>query len=340
MAQSVTSTQPIGPAAGIFIDSKLLRELQPTFENIDRAATVSFRPRGLARGVIARLYEKAVGTIPISLEIVIDLLVRRGQKVGILTGAAVPDFLPNGENDGPLGALVLGRALRQLGYDVQFLTEAELTRIFVGLFELYGDDFPIIHLSKDDPEDHRHTAPELDILIAIEKLGSNKKHIMHGATGMSREGTRAHVDGLVRRMYEDDKLTIGIGDGGNEIGFGKIYEYAREVVDFGRQCKCPCGDGIITTTTTRHLFPVAVSNWGAYALVAGLAAATGEFGIIHTPERELEILALSKKLDCRDGAGGRALESVDGVPAPTSAAMVQIFKTLAEKIAEKSERAF
>lgn len=311
-----------------------------TWDNIDRAVTISFRPIGLSRAAIGKLYDLARSGPPISYEIASQLLQRPGSHVGILTGAAVPDHLPKGENDGPLGAMALGHALRVLGYRVTYLTETELHDIFEALATVYGRDFEYVELAKDSADDHASTAMDLDVLVSIEKLGSNAKHVLHGATGTSREGTRAHVDGLVGRMNAAGCLTVGIGDGGNEIGFGKLYDAAREIVDFGKTCRCPCGDGIVTATPTRILYPAAVSNWGAYAVVAALAAETKDFGILHTPERELELLTLATSVDCRDGGTGVARDWVDGVPGPTSAAIVQILRTLAETVDRRGERAF
>ena len=310
------------------------------WDSMDRAVTIGFRAVGHSRGSLPLLYSLARGDEPISYQIAQALLRQPGSHVGILTGAAVPNFLPNGENDGPLGAIVLGNALKALGYRVSILTEIELSSIFNELFKVYGSTLDMIELDKEDPNDHAGTAPDLDSLIAIEKLGSNAKHVMHGATGVSRNGTRAHVDGLVNRLNDAGKLTVGIGDGGNEIGFGKIYTEARELLDYGKQCQCDCNDGIVTITPTQILFPVGVSNWGAYAVTSALAAATGEFGILHTPERELDIIAAATRVDCRDGGIGAARDFVDSVPAETSAAIVQILKTLAEKVEEKSDRAF
>jgi D-glutamate cyclase len=312
-----------------------------TFTYIDRVVTISFRPRGMSREAIPRLYEAARGdSAPISSRISSALLEQRGAKVGLLTGAAVPDFLPKGENDGPLGTIVLANALQALDFEVSILTETELGEIFDRLFLLYGADFDVVELQKDDPDDHRQTCPDLDILVAIEKLGSNEHHVMHGATGLSRNGTRAHVDGLVNRMNEDGKLTVGIGDGGNEVGFGKLYDLARATVDFGSECRCPCGGGIVTTTSTALLYPVGVSNWGAYAVVSALAASTRRRDILHTPERELELLAVAEEVDCRDGGSGVARAYVDGVPARTSAALVEILRTLAEEVDTERERSF
>jgi hypothetical protein len=236
--------------------------------------------------------------------------------------------------------MVLGHALRLLGYRVTVLTEVELLDVFEAMFDVYGDWFGIVKLSKDDPDDHARTAPDLDGLISIEKLGSNSRHVMHGATGLSRNGTRAHVDGLVTRMNKAGKLTVGIGDGGNEIGFGKIYETAREVVDHGKRCKCPCHEGIVSVTATRHLYPVSVSNWGAYAVAASLAALTGTFTVLHSSAKELQLLDIATRLDCRDGATGVARAWVDGIPGETSAAITQILRTLAERVNETAERAF
>ncbi len=310
------------------------------YENLDRAVTVSFRPKGLSRGAIPSLYAAARTNAPLCYDAASAILSRPGAHIGILTGASVPDFLPHGENDGPLGAIVLGKALLALGYKVSFLTEADLFRIFHGMFDLYRQSFAIVELAKDDAGDHAGTAPDLDILISIEKLGSNRKHVMHGATGTSRNGTRAHVDGLVERMNGAGKLTIGIGDGGNEIGFGKIFDEARRLVDHGTSCCCPCNDGIVTRTATKILYPVAVSNWGAYAITAALAILANDLSILHTPQRERELVQLATRLDCRDGGSGAAIDAVDGVPIETTAAVVQILETLAETAKEKVSRAF
>jgi D-glutamate cyclase len=302
-----------------------------TWDNVDRAVTLSFRPLGLSRGAIARLYELARGGgTPLSYRIADDILRRPGSRVGLVSGAVVPGFLPRGENDGPLGAMVLAHVLGGLGYDVALLAESELRDMFEALFGLYDERFTLIELDKDDPELHARTAPDLDALVSIEKLGSNRRGVMHGATGTSRNGMRARVDGLVDRMNADGRLTIGIGDGGNEIGFGRLFAETREIVDHGAKCLCPCGDGIVTITPTTHLFPVGVSNWGAYAVAAALCGLTGHLDLLHTAARERELLSLATEVDCRDGYSGTARNWLDGVPAETSASIVQILVTLAE----------
>src|SRR5207237_6442479 len=57
---------------------------------------------------------------------------------------------------------------------------------------------------------------------------------------------------------------IGVGDGGNEIGMGKLPTglIARTV---------PNGERIACITPCDHLVVAGVSNWGAYGLMAALA---------------------------------------------------------------------
>ena len=57
--------------------------------------------------------------------------------------------------------------------------------------------------------------------------------------------------------------TIGIGDGGNEIGMGKLPAglIAQHV---------PNGAQIACVTSCDHLVVAGVSNWGAYGLAAGV----------------------------------------------------------------------
>src|SRR5262249_10800728 len=63
-------------------------------------------------------------------------------------------------------------------------------------------------------------------------------------------------------------MTIGIGDGGNEIGMGKIpWDTIRRNV--------PNGGLIACRVPTDHLIVAGVSNWGAYALAAGVRLLRG-----------------------------------------------------------------
>ena len=107
--------------------------------------------------------------------------------------------------------------------------------------------------------------------------------------------------------------TIGIGDGGNEIGMGKLDPtiVAGSIEN---------GDEIACGVTCDYLLVCGVSNWGGMGLVAALATLMPELRekLLRnmTVERDLEILqAVVAKGRGVDGVLGKRELSVDGLPA-------------------------
>jgi hypothetical protein len=145
---------------------------------------------------------------------------------------------------------------------------------------------------------------------------------MYSINANSRDHTRANIDNVIAKLSAEGKVTIGVGDGGNEIGWGNIYDYIVRHV--------PHGPTIACTIRTTHLYPAAVSNWGGYALAALVALHTGDLSLCHDPKRELEYLDLTAKMQVMDGGTGRAINHVDGIPAEVSAAVVTILRGLVE----------
>jgi hypothetical protein len=114
--------------------------------------------------------------------------------------------------------------------------------------------------------------------------------------GFSREGPATYA-------------TIGIGDGGNEIGMGKI---PHEIV----AKNIPNGDLIHCRVPTDHLIVAGVSNWGAYALAAGVHLLRGVKPPreLFDPDREREILeAMVREGPLVDGVTGKQTATVDGL---------------------------
>ena len=114
------------------------------------------------------------------------------------------------------------------------------------------------------------------------------------------------MDGLFRRVEERGGITISAADGINEIGFGKIDDAVAEAVDWATRCRCGCGRGVLCSTPVTHLYPTAISNWGAYALVGAVALYSGDPNRLHTPEVESDLERLAMEYDVRDGTTGRA----------------------------------
>lgn len=289
-------------------------------ENIDRLVNVSIRSPGMPRGAMNLLYDAAKDDNAISYDIAMALLQNREKRMAIFTGASVPDHLPNGENDGPMGAIVLARALEKLGVAVTVFTEREVLESQHAFAELLGSHVTIKELERDPSDQHAEIAAQYDVGITVEKAGGNEQGTLHSINANSRDGTRANIDGLIRDMNAAGKLTIGIGDGGNEIGFGKVYDAAARILPFG--------DQIVTTVATTFLYPVAISNWGAYALAAALAIGAERPELVVTPEEEKAMLLKAIELDCRDGGTGQAVFAVDGVSGESSMAYTRMLSEI------------
>jgi len=74
------------------------------------------------------------------------------------------------------------------------------------------------------------------------------------------------IDYMFNEALEKNILTIGVGDGGNEIGMGNIYKSITHIL--------PLGNIIASKTRTTSLVVSEVSNWGVYGIVAALSILT------------------------------------------------------------------
>jgi hypothetical protein len=105
--------------------------------------------------------------------------------------------------------------------------------------------------------------------------------------------------------------SIGIGDRGNEIGAGKIpWEVFKENPSTNREAV------FCSRVRTDYLISCGISNWGGYALLAGVALAMGRLDILEkvTPEQEGTVLDyLIRHGPAIDGITCKQDHSVDGI---------------------------
>jgi hypothetical protein len=105
--------------------------------------------------------------------------------------------------------------------------------------------------------------------------------------------------------------SIGIGDRGNEIGAGKIpWEVFKQNSSTNREVV------FCSRARTDYLVSCGISNWGGYALLAGVALAMGRLDILErvTPEQEGTVLDyLIRHGPAVDGITCKQDHSVDGI---------------------------
>lgn len=322
-------------------------------EYVDRLCTVEMRPgRGnLPRGVVHMLYAAARdGGAPLTHAMASGLVerVRPRDAVFILTGAGGPPILPKGEVDGLLGAAVLARALH-LGCGAQACVLAEQRSeevlraacVGAGLNFRREDEPPIEHgvtfiaMPTDDRLCRQQAGPLLDRLvpaaiIAVEKLSPNRADVIHGSTGLDYDDVHAKPQYLFEEAERRGILTAGIGDGGNEVGFGLIPEAVRAVMPAGEHCQCPCRGGSAARIATDHLVVAAISNWGAYGVAAMVASLLGRPEIpIDGAELERMLRAVVEA-GALDGTTARPSLSDDGVPVEVHKSFITMLNGLLE----------
>jgi hypothetical protein len=295
--------------------------------NIDRVTTVEMRISDYSRGVIAHLHAAAAaaqGGGPLSMRAARQMIahIAPGRYVLLTTGAGDPRFLPAGETDGPPGLVALARAVAALGGVPVLLTEAPFldnvraTAIAIGLGIRDPEIAPgvpwscgLLPLScEDDAVDQARAYLDRfnpTLVAAIEKLGPNPDGVAHTASGKPTAAGRARAEHLFDLAAARNIATLGIGDNGNEIGFGLIIDAVRKYK--------PRGDALGTRVATDVLVPANTSNWGAYGIVAAMAASLSRPDLLHTPDDEERMIRACVDANGVDGSTGRHILQVDGM---------------------------
>lgn len=163
-------------------------------------------------------------------------------------------------------------------------------------------------------------------VISVEKGGMNNKNEIHTSRGAETTKWMAKVDLLFKEATQHNIATIGIGDGGNEIGMGNIRKNIERHIPYGKTCRCGCGGGIAPANEVDVLVVSSISNWGAYGIAANLAALCEDIDVLH--DRELEERLLKRSADARfiDGITGYVDASADGLRWPVHAAFVTLLR--------------
>ncbi|HEV3145874.1 MAG TPA: DUF4392 domain-containing protein [Gemmataceae bacterium] len=231
---------------------------------------------------------------------------------------------PASETDGPLGAVFLARVLAGHNTRIRILADGTATSAIesglahvslldhVSVQDMANDEeqyFITPDMSKDEVSGWmRKRTWRLDQLIAIERPGpSLKDGRCYSMRGRDITSSMSPSHFLFEGRHTVN--TIGIGDGGNEIGMGKIPH--ETIVK-----NIPNGDLIHCRVATDHLIVAGVSNWGAYALAAGVALLRGHElpAELFDPDREREILqVMVERGPLVDGVTGKQTATVDGL---------------------------
>jgi hypothetical protein len=230
---------------------------------------------------------------------------------------------------------VLAGGLTAIGHRVAIYTDPACAPPIAALIERRELQVPVVALRMGDAAQQDAMAQEHDILIAIERLGGNLHGKLHGVNGTCRDAFRCNVDHAFRGALGRGRITIGIGDGGNEIGFGRLHARLElRLPDFAQKDKTEGGGGIFSTVETTQLVVASTSNLGAYGVLAALAMLKGDAGLCHTAAEELALHQVGVGLGLVDGGGGGRIPWCDGIPAESNAAVVELLANIVARTLE------
>jgi hypothetical protein len=164
------------------------------------------------------------------------------------------------ETDGPVGAIALYDTLKHLGANPIIVCGDPLSRVI-------SDDYQVHQISVGDLSKGRQEAIDglkklkPEVVLSIERPGLSADGFYANMRGEDISARCACFDYF---LIEADCPTIAIGDGGNEIGMGKVTEALSALSITPAATSCD------------ELLVADVSNWGAHGIIALLGFWSGE----------------------------------------------------------------
>jgi hypothetical protein len=204
------------------------------------------------------------------------------------------------ETDGPPGAIAIGDALQSLDRRVIYIADGHTTPM---LRDWLGDRAEVVEFPIADVGTSQKAAADLiqqldlGLLISIERCGRTGDDTYLNMRSLDITPHTARVDYL----FEHGIPSVGIGDGGNEIGMGNLLEYIPTVETLPKDPAISRVDRLILAS---------VSNWGGYGLVAALSRLVGRDLL---PPVELDQQLIRRMVDAGavDGTSGENKYYVD-----------------------------
>ncbi len=254
----------------------------------------------------------------------------RAKSVGLITGFYVPrGDTPAAETDGPVGTALLAAALAACGVPARIAVDGPCEAAVRAAVSAAGGGVAVDVVALGDRAAIGRVAESwrgagVTHAVAIERCGPSPDGRPRNMRGADVSEWTAPLDEL---FVAGAWVRIGVGDGGNEIGMGRLPAglIARTV---------PNGEQIACVTGCDHLVVAGVSNWGACGLIAALAVVRPDWAPtldrFLTAERDADVTrATVEQAGAIDGVTARREATVDGFGPEVHAAVVDDLRRIA-----------
>ncbi|XP_014725368.1 PREDICTED: UPF0317 protein C14orf159 homolog, mitochondrial isoform X2 [Sturnus vulgaris] len=184
---------------------------------------------------------------------------------------------PPEENDGPPGALAIAAMLQALEKQVAIVTDQRAMDLNKKIIEeavqlgILKKPIPLLSYQRESAdsalmflcENGNPGRPRFDHLVAIERAGMAADGNYYNARKVNIKHLVDPIDELfLAAQTIPGVTTTGVGDGGNELGMGKVKDAVKKHIKNG--------DVIACDVEADFTVVAGVSNWGGYAIACAL----------------------------------------------------------------------
>ncbi|XP_053835667.1 D-glutamate cyclase, mitochondrial isoform X2 [Vidua macroura] len=184
---------------------------------------------------------------------------------------------PPEENDGPPGALAIAAMLQALEKQVAIVTDQRAMDLNKKIIEeavqlgILKKPIPLLSYQRESAnsaltflcENGNPGRPRFDHLVAIERAGMAADGNYYNARKVNIKHLVDPIDELFLAAQTIPGITTtGVGDGGNELGMGKVKDAVKKHIKNG--------DVIACDVEADFTVVAGVSNWGGYAIACAL----------------------------------------------------------------------
>jgi hypothetical protein len=210
------------------------------------------------------------------------------------------------ETDGPPGTIILADALCKAGKRVTILTDKHAEGIMRSGLDSISCKAELLAYAKNEQITY-NTLLKTDTThcVALERPGLAADGLHHNFRGLIISDHVTPLDNVFIKCASCGIVTIGIGDGGNELGMGNVSQDVD--MYFAPHMAYSC------KIRSDFCICAGVSNWAGYALASLVSVLLGK-NLMADFASFSNIMDTIVKAGAVDGVTGRPEPTVDGLP--------------------------